>query len=452
MIEKRKYGYWLNAGLYSSLQKASVLAFGIISTVLLTRFLGGGDRHQMGIWSLFLTIAGLIEVVRHGLIKNAVIKYINSSSRDEHTHILSAALWLNIVITSIIGVSLLGCAHLLSKALNAPDLESVLYIFSIGLLALIPFSHFEWVQNANSEFKGVFYAYFARQIFALVLIVVSIFFKSLSLNLLVLYYSLGIVVGAFVSYRFARKMLSGKFVINRAWVSKVWHFGKYVFGTNVSSAIFRSTDQFCVSYFLLPSVVALQSISLRVTNLTDIPSQVLGDILFPKSAQSVNDGNQGRIKFLYEKSVGAVLAFVLPTTVFILLFPKFILILLAGRGYAQAAPYLRVVILAGLFMPFLKQFGTIMDSTGKPGINFLIMALVAILHLCNCYFFIKNQFLIGAGIALIITQFIAFVITQNLLRKYYRINFLNCFKYAFDFYPEILQLLQNRFSAKWQKA
>ncbi|MFL5789735.1 MAG: oligosaccharide flippase family protein [Flavisolibacter sp.] len=450
MNTKRKYEYWVNAGFYSGLQKLSVLLFGIISTMIIARNFHG--KYEMGIWSLFLTIAGLIEVVRHGLIKNAVIKYLNSTEVSEHKYILSAALLLNIMITLFIAIVLIVIVHPLAGVLKAPDLVNVIYIFSIGMLALIPFSHFEWVQNANSEFKGVFYAYFARQIFTLCLILVLVFINKVTVGMLTAVYSGGLFLGAIVSWFFARKFLAHRFTVKKEWANKLWHFGKYVFGTNISNAIFRSTDQFLVSHFLLPGVVALQSISLRVTNLTDLPSQVLGDILFPKSAQAYGDGTVARTKFLYEKSVGAILAFVIPATFLVILFPKVILVILAGRRYMEAAPYLRIIIIAGLFMPFLKQFGTIMDSTGKPGINFFVLTIIALVNLLNCYFLIQAKFLIGAGIALLATHVIGFIITQALLRKYYNINFLNCFKYAFNFYPEIIHLIQTRIPLKWQKA
>ena len=448
MNAKNKYAYWLHAGVYSGLQKLSVLLFGILSTVILTRSI---DKYEMGVWSLFLTIAGLTEVVRHGLIKNAVIKFLNSQPAAEHKDILSAALFLNILITSFIAIVLALLAPLLSRVLQAPELSYVLYVFLFGLIALIPFSHFEWVQNAHSDFKGIFYAYLIRQLVSLGLIVIFILFDYISLYYLVLFYSAGIMAGAAVSYRFARKHLTRQFSITQQWLLRLWHFGKYVFGTNISSAAFRSTDQFVVSHFLNPATVALQSISLRITNLTDIPSQVLGDILFPKSAQTVTEGHNERIKYLYEKSVGAVLAFVLPATLFILLFPTLILTIVAGNKYDEAAPYLRIVILAGLFMPFLKQFGTIMDSTGKPKGNFLVLLFMAVVQLINCYLLVQTNFLIGAGIALLVTHMVGFIITQRLLRQYYNINFINCFKYAFDFYPEMWQMLNSRILSKWQK-
>ena len=449
MTVHQKYAYWIHSGFYSSLQKLSVLIFGIGSTMLLTRWL---DKHEMGVWSLFLAIAAFIEIIRHGLVKNAVIKYLNSSAADDKKFIYASALMLNILITVFIGIVLLLLMNTLVELLKAYELKKILYIFGIGLFFLIPFSHFEWIQNSHGAFKGIFWAWFWRQLVTLLLIVITQFFyHDITLELLALYYSVGIFVGTLISYRFVHSYLTGTFIVTRTWLLRLWHFGKYVFGSNFSATIFRITDLFFVSHFLYPPIVALQSISARITNVTDIPSQVIGDILFPKSAQSDTAGDSSRIKFLYEKSVGGVLAFVIPATLFVIIFPKFILLIIAGKDYIDAAPYLQLIVLAGIFLPFLKQFGTIMDSTAKPKINFLVISVIALVNILLCYLLIQRYDLMGAGYALLLTHLIGFMITQNILNKYYQINFLNCFKYAAGFYPEMLDLFYQK-ALKWHRS
>jgi hypothetical protein len=74
-----------------------------------------------------------------------------------------------------------------------------------------------------------------------------------------------------------------------------------------------------------------------------------------------------------------------------------------------------------------------------------------VVQIINCYLLVQTHFLIGAGIALLVTHMAGFIITQRLLHQYYSINFINCFKYAFDFYPEMWQMLNSRILSKWQK-
>ncbi|MCK7555276.1 oligosaccharide flippase family protein [Chitinophaga sedimenti] len=159
-MSDKKYAYWLQSGTYSGLQKLAVVAFGLGTTMMLTRHM---SKPEMGVWALFLIFVGYIETIRTALIKNAVIKFLNSSEKTDHVYVNSAALCLNIFITVAMAIALAAGIAPVAIFLKAPALANVIYYFIPGLLLLIPFSHFEWVQNANGDFKGVFWAYLVRQ-------------------------------------------------------------------------------------------------------------------------------------------------------------------------------------------------------------------------------------------------------------------------------------------------
>lgn len=443
-----KYTYWLKSGIYSGLQKIAVLLFGIGSVLVLTRSLSKSD---MGVWSLFLTTTGIIEIVRQSLIKNAVIKYINGHAAEEHPHIQSAALWLNIAITLFIGLLIAAFTIPTSKALNAPQLSMVMYVFLPGLLLLIPFSHFEWVQNANADFRGIFWGYLSRQGTSFLLIVAHLLItRHISLFYMICYFDTGLLVGTFVGGTFAWKFLHKGLQINREWLGKLWHFGKFVFGTNISSSVFRNTDSFVISSFLNPASVALYGVCTRISNLVDVPSQVLGDILFPRTAKMMEDGNLNMVKYYYEKAVGSILAIAVPASLVIMFLPKLVITIIAGHDYLDAVPVLQVTIFYGLFLPFIKQFGTIMDSIGSPKTNFVVITITAVCNVFICTLFTKTLGLMGAAYGTMTSYGICLVITQTILYRRLGVNLPNVVKYMLQFYPEILNVLQQRYLPKWK--
>ncbi|WP_212004147.1 flippase [Chitinophaga sp. HK235] len=447
-MSDQKYTYWLRSGFYSGLQKAAVLLFGVGSVLVLTRTLSKPD---MGTWNLFLVYSAIIEVIRHSLIKNAVIKYLNSSDKQEHAYIHTAALTLNSITTVTILLLIVFFIGPVSHLLQAPGLAPVMYYFLPGLLLLVPFSHFEWVQNANADFKGIFWAYLTRQGVSFGLIVVSLLASiHITLTKLVLFFDAGILCGALVSALFARKFLTGTLRVNMDWVKKLWHFGKYVFGTNISASVFRNTDQFVISSYLSTASVALYGVCLRISNLVDVPSQVLADILFPKSAQMMEAGNMEKVKFYYEKAVGAILAIALPVSFFILLLPKIVLHIIAGSSYEEAAPILQITILYGLFLPFIKQFGTIMDSIGLPKTNFAVNTITAICNIFICWSFTRHFGLMGAAYGTMTSYAICFIITQIILYRKIGSSLFNTFKHMILFYPDIIAVLQQKILLKWK--
>ncbi|MEP7232972.1 MAG: oligosaccharide flippase family protein [Ginsengibacter sp.] len=440
----------IKPGLYNGFQKVMVPVFGVLSTMLLAH--KALSKPEMGVWSLFLVVTSVVELFRQGLVKTSLIKYINHTKEDQHSAVMSAAFFLNAVVTVILCILLFFFSRQIALFLNAPLLESMLHIFIVGMLFLIPFSHFEWIMYGKSLFKNLFWTYLVRQGLTLsAIFVYYLIHGSITLQALVIIYSTGILSGALSGFAFVKRFLILRYIPSGVWINKLWQFGKYVFGSNVSTLVFRNVDQFMVSNVLSNTAfVASQSISLRIVNLADIPSQVMSDIVFPKSSNPELLGKPGVIKSYYEKAVGATLCFIVPIVIFILIFPKAILFILAGEKYYDAIPYLRLVSFSTIFLAFLKQWGVIIDSTGRPQLNFLIITIIAILEITLCYFFINAFGFLGAAYALLSTHFLGFVVTQLLLKKYFGINFINCFKYAIGYYPQLYQLFLHKFLSKWK--
>ena len=438
MAAEKKYSYWLHTGMYGFLQRMSVMFFGIASFFVLARAL---STDHMGVWAHFLSITAAIELIRFAIVKNAFIKYLSVHYKESNNEITTAALVLNIMVTVSIGLLILFFQPALSSFLKAPALTREMYIFLFGLILLIPFSHFEWIQNSQGDFKGIFFAYMARQGSWFLMMLAHLAIKgTVSLPYLAFYYSLGILIGSIVAFRFVRKYLNKKNVFVKGWLAKLWNYGKVILGSSLSTLFFKNIDQMMVSHIISLTAVALYNMSLRIINLLDMPSQIIGDIMFPKSAQVDAVNNTKRLKEMYEKSVGGVLSLVIPACIFIFLFPEFLLNILAGKKYIEAAYIVRLMLINSIFTAFIKQFATIMDSSGKAKLNFSIITLMAVLSIVFCYFFTKMFGIPGTVLSITLTHVIGFCLSQYYLRKHYRVNFLNAFKYAINFYPELFNI------------
>lgn len=450
MANSVKYGGWLHAGFFSGLQKLSVPLSGLFITMILAH--KALTKEEMGVWAIFMSITTIIEMIRQGLVKTAMVKFINHSDNADHRFVIGGGLFFNIIITLFIAVIMFLTTPYFANLLKAPQLKPMLYLLQLGLLIMIPFSHFEWLMYGKTLFKGLFWTYFLRQGLTLVLVFfIFLFYKKISLNELVLIYNIALLAGTIVAYKYVKKFLAKSFVFSKYWVLKLFNYGKYVFGTGLSTMVFRSADQVMLSPLLGTTVFnASQNIAMRFINLSDLPSQTLGDILFPKSSQSENSNNPAKLKYYYEKTVGASLCVVVPLVIFVLIFPKSIIFILAGPQYYDAIPYLRLIAMSGITLSFLKQYATILDSTGKPYINLITTTIIAILHVGFLYFFIKHYQFIGAGYALLLSHTIGFCITQFILYKLFGINFLNSFKYAFNFYPEFFKIVKDKLPWKFR--
>lgn len=442
----KKDSYWLRSGMYTLLIQISAMLFGLGGFMMLTRSL---SKEDFGAWVLFLTITGLIEVSRNALIQNALVKHLIAAEKEEHGRINTASLVINILLSvgSVLLLFLLSIP--LGEWLNAPELAYLLRVYVITTLILIPFSQSEFVHQANFDFRGVFFGHFIR-LGSLFSYIAVCFFLGIELHIenLVWVHCVAAVGGAITLSYFARRYMTYVRQIDWSWVKKLFNYGKYVFGTGISSMILNSIDSWMIAAILGGSsvtrgqqAVATYNAALRITNLVQVPTNAVAQMVFPQSAKRIKTEGKAGAKFLYEKSVGVLLSMIIPGIIFVLLIPEFLIRLVAGPEYLDAVPVLQITMLYGLFMPFGRQFGIILDSIGKPKINFYFILFSAGLNVVLNYIFITSLNSVeGAAYGTLCTYVVTFIGTQILLKRELNVNTFNVFVYAWKFYPEAFKM------------
>ncbi|RYY53555.1 MAG: hypothetical protein EOO09_17560 [Chitinophagaceae bacterium] len=437
----KKYAYWLQSGKYSMLQKAFTMFFGVLSFMVLARAL---TPDALGVWGLFLIISSIVETLRNALIRNGYVLFMHTREQSDHAAIEYAAVFTNLVYTLVFIILFLALGPLLDSTFNSPGLGTLLYYYCIILVVLVPFSYLEVFFVTKMDFRAIFFMYLVRN--GLLLLSTGIIYLTgifaLTLQVLVLVYGLtalaGLVMGLIMSRAHERMSITRDNKILPAFIS----FGKYVFANNLFSLVFRSVDSFMTASYISSTVSGFYSTCARITNLVDVPSQVFADIMFPRAAQVMKANDRAGLKRMYEKTVAATLTFTIPAILVIVLMPGLIVQVLAGSKYMQAAPILQIVVFYGFFLPFIKQFGNIMDVLNKPQVNSLLMLIFAALNIGLNIVGIHYFGLYGSAIATLTSYFLLFICTQVILTRHLSISRINIIRYTVDFYPVYLNLVK----------
>lgn len=417
--------YWLKSGIFSILEKGSVFVFGFGSFAVLVNEMSVKDY---GIWVVFYTVTAFFEVARIGLQQNALVKYLSTADETDASKIGTASLFNNIILTLLSIVILLTCGNFIGNFLNAPELGYFLKVYCITTILLIPFQQFNFTQQAHLQFSGIFWSNFVSKgtFFAYVLIMLLIG-SELTTTKLVYFQIITAVLGSFTSYLFARKYLSFSAQVDWDWAKRLFNFGRFVFGTNLSTMIYKNIDKLMLSAMIGPEVTGIYEVAIKFTNLVDVPTFSIAAITFPQSARKMIEEGKSAVKRIYEKSVAVILTLLLPFLLFIFIFAEEIILFMAKEEYAGSVPVLRITILFGLFIPFAVQFGTIMDSMGKPKLNFRLTIIMATLNLILNYIFIQQFGIIGAAYGTLLAWAIVFVIGQVILYRLLDVRFYNAF-------------------------
>ena len=395
----------------------------------------------MGTWALFLVVTTVFEISKSSLLKNAHIRYVSSSKdKEERSAVASASMLINAAITGVFILMILFFGNWLSAWLHAGnDLDDMLKAFIPGLIGMVLFSHLEAVQQSHLDFKGVFAGYFARQLAFFVIIVLHTILKiPFSLPRLSLYLSGCIFLGAFVMYLYSRSYFLYRFNPSRAWLKNIFGYGGYIFSSGVVANLFSNLDQVLTARFIPDgSSVAFYNAASRISQLIDVPSYAAAEILFPKASMASVEEGPGKVRYLYERMVAALLCFTVPTGLIMLAFPKLIITIIAGSRYVAAAPIIQLYVVTGMVGPMQNQAANLLNSIGKSGLCFLLNTVSLIAKLlvnCACLYYIGFY---GAAIGSMITASIAAVAWQWVLHKQVGSKVPTIARYMLDFYKTL---------------
>ena len=425
--------YWIRSGFFTVLQNLSsvVMAFGTL--LLLVRVL---SEHDYGTWILYTITATILEIIRSGLVQNALIKYLAASEKEDHKKIISSSFAITAVITAVCIVLILSFAGFLGNIWKSPELSVLFPLYCFVFVMSGVTTQFNCIIQANLQFKSLLVGSFLTQFVFFSFVLTSYIFDIKVGPIELLYVQIfNAFLGMGIAYYFVKPYLFFSMKIYWDWIKRLFNYGKYAFGTSVSAILSVTIDQMMLGAILSPAATANFNIAVRITNILDVPTNAVAVIVFPKSAKRMETDGKEAIKYLYEKSVGTLLALLFPGALFLYVFAGFIVDMIAPR-YSDAVPLLHITLLYCLLTPYGRQFGNILDSIGKTKITFFIVLIVATLNIGLNYIFIVNMGVMGAAYATLLSNVIGTIIGQYILRKELNVNVYNTFIYAFRFYPE----------------
>jgi lipopolysaccharide exporter len=431
--------FWIHSVFFTLLNRFSLIAFGVISYIILAKKVFPTVK-EMGVWALFLAIFTLIENIKQGLLRNPMIKFLSEPEYvNQRNKIQSASLLTNILFSILVICLLFFSGHLFAGWLNTPELFPLFRWGILIILVLIPFNHFEVLLQAHFKFKAIFYGYFFRQgIFMLSVITLLIFHRSfLTLVNLAKLQILSQFCGTLVLLYFAKGYFYRGFDTEKRTILRMFHFGKYIFGTNVFSAFGRSADQFISAGLISADVVAYYNVVSRINNMMDVPSIAIADVLFPKNVEAMATSGPDKVRYYFERMVGTIISILAPISVLIFLIPHLFIMILAGSKYYAAVPILQTVILFSFLRPFSYQFGTTMDAIGKPRINFWVNLLTMSMSYGFMYLGLRYTGWLGAAYGTVVSAILSFLTMYSVLNKTIGVRISETFKWVWLSYREI---------------
>jgi O-antigen/teichoic acid export membrane protein len=341
-----------------------------------------------------------------------------------------------------------GFDEQIGEWLKAPSLPLLLIVSCINIVLLIPFNHCEIILQSEYRFDSIFRAAFIRQglFFTGVAIIYFFFPQHFTLINVLMTQIFTLTVSLIYLYSKTSPLLLKKFVYDADLALRFFHFGKFTFGTNLFAGLSRSFDHFITAAVLGPAqgktFVAYYNTVARINNMVDVPSLAAADVLYPKNVEALEKEGIQKVKYYFEQVTGTIIAFILPVSIVIFLFPEFVIYVVAGPDYYPAVTILQLTILFSMARPLSYQFGSTLDAIGKPGLNFSVNILLMALNMALTIVFLKMYGGIGAAYATIIYYSVTMITMLVILKKYINIEAGNILRYTWKRYSDVFRFFQ----------
>lgn len=441
-ITKIMSSYWFKSGSLTLMNRVAITSFGLLNFFILVRIL---SKDEFGVWVIFLSILALSESIRNAFIYNPLLRYLNSEGEENKKDIISASLVLNLIAACFISIIFIILAYSIHNLIDAPEMRQMFLISIISVFGFTFFAHFNFIQQANLKFGGTLVSTIIQK-GSLFIFVVYAYLVELdsSLVLLSAVYSIGYVLSSIVSYLYSMKDNRFDRNFDLIWINRLFHYGKYTLGTNISTMLNKSTREWFLGGMIGNSAAATFAPSVRVTNLFEIPLGAIASVFYPEMINRVRKEGNSAAKFMYEKSVGVIIVVILPAVLIIYLFAKPIVLIIAGTEYLESIAVLQVMALYGIFEPFQRQFGVTLNAIGKAHINFYFIVLSSIVGIIITYFFIDYYGIMGAAYSTILTYALSAFIIQYILFKQLGVSTVNIFYYGMQAIKKGIQIIFKR--------
>lgn len=360
--------------------------FSLVNFGLLARSL---EKEEFGFWTFFLTIFGLFDMIRNGLVGRPMVKMSSEGDENYFKSIVTSAFRLCWMST---GLLILFVALVFTVVWALTDDSYYLTVsawFAACSLISIPSAFASWIGAAKIKFQRVVLLNGSKR-FLFMIGSLVIYLMNLDLYWVFVMYFLSNLITSLLALILRWTYLLKSHGSPAAYVKKIFSFGKFSMGTMLGGSALTSSDNLLIMTFLGPEALAVYSVPMRIIGLYDIPLRALVQIAFPTLAKVRNEHGDESFAKEFEKSNGFTFLVLLPVSILIFVFADPIIVLIGGAEYVEAAMLLRIFSLYLLITPLDRFAGIALDVLNYPNRNFkkmMLMLLVNIIgDLCAIYF------------------------------------------------------------------
>lgn len=342
---------------------------------------------------------------------------------------------LNIIFSEIVIIngilSLIITVIYFVLVFNIPSFQSELKLYLImSLSILLNIFAIDWFYQGIEEYRYITIRSAIFKIFSLICI--FLFIKQEDNYVIYGFISvLSTSLSGILNYIYSKKYVA----FTMKGVNPIRHIKKlsvFFIHTFIVS-IYTNLDQTLLGFLNGPKSVAFMNRSKTVTNMAIAISTSISNATLARSSYYV-ENNKDKFNQLLKIIPKIILWITIPVTVGCIIFSPNIMYILGGVEFIESATLLQIISGTIIFVPLSTYLqNQILIPTGKEKIGLFCAILSSAVSLILNIIFIPKIGFIGAGISILVAEFIAVISRYIIITKYspYDINFFNKSTYSY---------------------
>jgi O-antigen/teichoic acid export membrane protein len=432
---------------------------GLLSFMILMRMLSIPD---FGKWVLFTAPASLIDMMRFGLSKEALVRFLSSPTETNRKYYLGSSWAIGLLILIPLSVILWGLTIIIPEALNKSGYDIFCFWYPILALINLPWNYAWTIFQAELNFKRIFWIRFFNLCSFLIIIFISYLLVKMDITVVVIIYLLTNLATSI--FCLSKKWTGIEFFkyISLAKIKEVLKYGQFSMGTKVGSSLLKGADSFIISFsaYCGPVGVALYAIPLKYVELIEIPLISFATTAFPKLSKASLDNDRNRFREIFYSYTGIVVFLFIGIAIVSLFLNKYFILIIGGSKYMEsltALSYVMVVfILYCTLLPLDRFTGVALDSLNKPQRNFQKVIYMTTANILGDLFAVFGMhwlfpelpvttLLFCVAVASIVFALIGIFVGYRFLRQEIDISFWQIFSKGYYFYKgNVIRLLEKK--------
>ena len=351
--------------------------FGFINFLILATVL---EVELFGSWVYFLSLCGVFEMIRAGIIQTAIVKFTAGKDVTTSGPIYGSA-WAIISIYSVLFSAVLVLLSRFTPPLTNPSgLNLFITFYPILNLCIIPAQMAQWVAQAEYRFD---------RILRIKIIQVIIFLCVICSSMLLQFSLWHIVVGYIMSHA-----ITGIYAITAnqtriAWILRatkenmlgIWSYGKYTVGTLLGTNLLKNSDILLIGAFLGPASVAVYAIPLKFLEVIEIPVRSMAATAMTEFSKSISSGKMSDFRALYKRYAGLTSLCILPLVAIMTLLAKPVLGMINESYHDHSLWVFYLFMFTAIMFPMDRFMGVALDAANLPRLNMLKIILMIVVNI-----------------------------------------------------------------------